>query len=212
MQPDQVDCCSTSFLSLLDTTLGGISEFDVPPQLAALKLIDLGKITFDTPVGDHLPEFRNPIIVDRTSTQKTAFRPAKTVVTVKHLLNSSSGLFYPLMVDDLYGMHYKSKDMHQAADPVAQFFRMLLYSQFHFGVHVILSLMSSVCKGELPGLPLKFEPGTDCMCHGFDDPQMKLFTALQSSMDGTRMFWAFWSKKCQACRWKNSGSPDSYQI
>lgn len=104
------------------------------PQLAALKLIDLGKITVDTPVGDYLPEFRNPIIVDQTSTQKTAFRPAKVVVTVKHLLNSSSGLFYPPKIGDLSSLHkgYTSKDVHQAADPVAEFFRIIIVYQSRF--------------------------------------------------------------------------------
>ena len=66
-------------------------------QLAAFKLIQEGKITFDTPVADYIPEFHNPIIVDRTDidTQKTSFKPEETPVTLKHLLNFRSGLFYP---------------------------------------------------------------------------------------------------------------------
>jgi len=149
MQSDEVDCCSMSFLGFTPH-LG----FNVSPQLAALKLIDSGMIALDTAVGDYLPEFRNPIVVDRTSTQKTAFRPAKAVVTVKHLLNSSSGLFYPVMVEDMLGLHegYKSKDMHQAADPVAQFFRIVIVSQFHFGRSCIPLLMFVVlfARGNCP--------------------------------------------------------------
>jgi len=101
-------------------------------QLAALKLIEQGKISFDTPLSNYLPEFRNPIIVERTSTQKTKFTPAKTVVTLKHLLNFSSGLFYPIVREDLYGLHdgCTSKEMHTTRDPTSAFFRIVIVRPF----------------------------------------------------------------------------------
>ncbi|KDR77244.1 hypothetical protein GALMADRAFT_246540 [Galerina marginata CBS 339.88] len=119
------------------------SQTKLIAHLAALKLIDQGKITTETPVGDYLPKFRNPVVVDRTSTPKTTFRPARTVVAVKHLLNFSSGLFYPVVPGNLDGLNegYYSKEMHAAADPVSAFFRIIM--------------------GDLPGVPLKFEPGTN---------------------------------------------------
>ncbi|KAF8186368.1 beta-lactamase/transpeptidase-like protein [Pholiota molesta] len=124
------------------------SQTKMIAALATLKLIEDGKIGFDTPLGDYLPEFRNPVIVDKTSTPKTTFRPAQTVITVKHLLNFSSGLFYPVVRDDLSGLPtgYTSKDMHVAPDPYKAFLRIII--------------------GELPGIPLKFEPGTDFV-YGF---------------------------------------------
>jgi len=110
-----------------------------------LKLVEQGKITFDTPVADYFPQFRNPIIVDRTDTtdpQKTSFKPAETVVTLKHLLNFTSGLFYPTGRKTAgLSNAYSSKEMHLSEDPTSKFFRIII--------------------GELPGLPLKFEPGTD---------------------------------------------------
>ncbi|KAF8964753.1 beta-lactamase [Flammula alnicola] len=119
------------------------SQTKMIAALATLKLVEQGQISFDTPLGDYLPEFRNPIVVDRTSTQKTTFRPAETVVTVKHVLNFSSGLFYPVVRQDLHGLSdgYTSKEMHASQDPVSSFL--------------------SIVIGELPALPLKFEPGTD---------------------------------------------------
>jgi CubicO group peptidase (beta-lactamase class C family) len=97
-------------------------------QLAALKLVEQGKISFDTPLSDYLPEFRNPIIVEKTSTQKTKFTPAKTVVTLKHVLNFSSGLFYPVVREDLHGLSdgYASKEMHTTQDPTSAFFRIVI--------------------------------------------------------------------------------------
>ena len=97
-------------------------------QLAALKLIEQGKISFDTPLSDYLPQFRNPIIVDRTDTtdpQKTGFKPAETVVTLKHLLNFTSGLFYP--TESGYDMTKgcSSKEMHLSEDPTSEFFKII---------------------------------------------------------------------------------------
>ncbi|KAF8186232.1 beta-lactamase [Pholiota molesta] len=123
------------------------SQTKLITALATLKLIENGKIGLDTPVGDYLPEFRNPVIVDSPSTPQTTFRPAQNVITVKHLLNHSSGLFYPDDDDpSSMLMAYASKDMHTAPDPYEAFWRIVM--------------------GELPGIPLKFEPGTD-FAYGF---------------------------------------------
>jgi len=119
------------------------SQTKLIAALAALKLLDQGKITLDTPVENYLPELRNPVIVDQSSEKETTFTPAKTAITVKHLLNFTSGLFYPFSAENPFALPeaYYSKDMHAAADPVSAFF--------------------DIVKGGLPGVPLKFEPGTD---------------------------------------------------
>ena len=101
-------------------------------QLATLKLVEQGKITFDTPVADYLPQLRNPIIVDRTDTQKTSFKPAQTVVTVKHLLNFTSGLFYPTEPDANMTKGWSSKEMHLSEDPTSEFFRIVIVRFFFF--------------------------------------------------------------------------------
>jgi Beta-lactamase len=115
-------------------------------QLAALKLVEQGKITFDTAVGDYLPEFRNPIIVENTSTEKPSFKPAQTVVTLKHLLNFTSGLFRPDQSDKHTGMSkvHITGEIHQSADPASEFFRVLMVKLFSFW------LVSS-CQILLPG-------------------------------------------------------------
>ena len=94
--------------------------------MAALKLVEQGKITFDTPVADYLPEFRNPIIVDRTDTQKTSFKPAETVVTLKHLLNFTSGLFNLSSDNGNMTKGYSSKEIHPSEDPTSEFFRIVI--------------------------------------------------------------------------------------
>ncbi|KAF8909682.1 beta-lactamase [Gymnopilus junonius] len=118
------------------------SQTKLIASLAGLILIEQGKISMDTPVADYFPQLRNPVIVDSTSPQ-TTFRPATAVMTVKHLLNFSSGLFYGDRPDSDGSLPppYTSKEMHAAEDPYSAWFQTL--------------------KGDLPGVPLKFEPGTD---------------------------------------------------
>jgi len=65
-------------------------------QIAALQLIEQGKFTQDTPVTDFFPEFANAVILDDIAAAHPTFKPVKTVMRVKHLLNFTSGLFYPI--------------------------------------------------------------------------------------------------------------------
>ena len=95
-------------------------------QIAALKLLDQGKLKLDTPVSDYFPQFRNPIILDDVKSERPTFHPAKTVITLKHLLNFSSGLFYPDSgYADLFEA-YHSKTYSTVENPVEEFFRIVI--------------------------------------------------------------------------------------
>jgi len=125
-----------------DSVMWICSQTKLIASLAALKLVDQGIITFDTPVSDYLPQFRNPIIVEKTDTQETNFRPAETVMTLRHLLTMTSGLFTHRDPNSgRISESHCSKEMHRSEDPTSEFFRIVI--------------------GKLPALPLKFEPGTD---------------------------------------------------
>ncbi|KAJ7758499.1 beta-lactamase/transpeptidase-like protein [Mycena maculata] len=138
-----------------DTVFWLCSQTKMITTIAALKLIEKGKIGLDTPVEQVLPELANPVIV---TAHDGAGKPvsttlAKSKITLGQLLNHSSGLDY--MLDGMtpasgmlivYSHSYKDQD-------VSAFFKIL--------------------QGSLPGVPLKFEPGTDftygfsCDCTGF---------------------------------------------
>ena len=82
-------------------------------------------------MADYLPHLRNPIIVDRIDTQRTNFKPAQTVVTLKHLLNFTSGLFYPIERDSPgLTKGCSSKEMHLSEDPTSEFFRIITVRLF----------------------------------------------------------------------------------
>ncbi|KJA25265.1 hypothetical protein HYPSUDRAFT_135104 [Hypholoma sublateritium FD-334 SS-4] len=116
---------------------------DISLKLAALKLVEQGKISFDTPLADYLPELRQLVIVEPDS-ETTVARPAETPLTLTHLLNFSSGLFYSGLrrkSPNALAFGYTDKEVHTLEDPISGFLQIIIVN--------------------LPGVPLKFEPGTD---------------------------------------------------
>jgi CubicO group peptidase (beta-lactamase class C family) len=85
-------------------------------------------------VGDYILEMKNPIILERASAGDMSFRPATTAITVQHLMNFTSGLYYPAAPPDAFGLDkgYTSKEMHQAADPVSAFFQTIKVHELLF--------------------------------------------------------------------------------
>jgi CubicO group peptidase (beta-lactamase class C family) len=56
--------------------------------------VEQGKVSLDTPVSDYLPHLKNVGVV--TSAQKPDLKATGTDITLMHVLNHSSGLFYGL--------------------------------------------------------------------------------------------------------------------
>ncbi|KAH9474866.1 Acyltransferase calJ [Psilocybe cubensis] len=109
-------------------------------HLAALQLVEQGKITFESPISDYIPEFSDLVILDDQMADVWTYKPTKTVMRLKHILNFTSGLFYPFKgyKPDKQPDGYAAA--HDKKNPVSHFV--------------------SVLKCGLPGIPLLFEPGT----------------------------------------------------
>ncbi|KAJ7066208.1 beta-lactamase [Mycena amicta] len=121
--------------------------------IAVLQLIEQGKLSLSTPVTDILPELATPVLVtsyDPTTQKPTASTPATTSITINHLLNHSSGLDYFItmraqftgpraLLSDLYAYEYALKE--KKGEELKAFFR--------------------EAKGDMPDIPLRFEPGTN---------------------------------------------------
>ncbi|KAJ7147528.1 beta-lactamase/transpeptidase-like protein [Mycena crocata] len=124
------------------------SQTKLITTIAALQLIEQGKIQLDTPVDQVLSELANPVVVtqwDEAGKPLTTV-PAKSKITFGQLLNHTSGLDYA--VDG----------------PISPSESAVAYSHSYKGEDV--SAFFKILKGSHPGVPLRFEPGTD-FAYGF---------------------------------------------
>ncbi len=65
-------------------------------SVAAMVLVEEGRLVLDAPVARYLPEFERPTVLDRFNPADSSFtvRPARRTMTVKQLLTHTSGLDY----------------------------------------------------------------------------------------------------------------------
>ncbi|KAJ3525361.1 hypothetical protein NMY22_g10610 [Coprinellus aureogranulatus] len=141
-----------------DTAFWVCSEGKPITHLAAVQLVERGQLSLNAPVSDYFPEFSHCVIVDppacsdasashasessAPATVEPHYRLAQQVMTVEHLMHHTSGLYYSGSSPQDW-----EKDLNNpysfpqsAEDPVGDFLRWI--------------------KGDFPGIPLKFEPGT----------------------------------------------------
>jgi CubicO group peptidase (beta-lactamase class C family) len=73
-----------------------MSQTKAITSVGIMILYEQGKLLLDRPISDFIPEFKNPVVLDKfndaDSTYTTA--PAKREVTFRHLLTHTSGLDY----------------------------------------------------------------------------------------------------------------------
>ena len=65
--------------------------------MAAMTLIDDGKLSLDQPLSDILPKFAKMMVQVTPDGSITDLRPAKTPITIRHLLTHSAGLGYSII-------------------------------------------------------------------------------------------------------------------
>jgi methyl acetate hydrolase len=103
---------STHTAGLRDTASGAAMIADTVFQIAsmtkaitsvaAMQLVERGLLSLDAPLGDLLPEFANPQVIDGFEEDGTVIlRPAKSGITLRHLLTHTSGLGYEFMNADM---------------------------------------------------------------------------------------------------------------
>jgi len=104
-------------------------------------LLERGKISLNTPVTDIIPELSNPVGVDHPLEEVSTFKPAQNIIKISHLFNHSSGLAYvPRRVKQPFGLGIPYIAEQRKENSISYFYDLI--------------------KGEYPGVPLHFEPGS----------------------------------------------------
>src|SRR5271165_50349 len=86
---------------------------------AALQLVEQGKLTLDEPVAKYFPRLANLEVLDGfDSTGAPKLRPAKTPVTLKHLLTHTSGFCYDAWDADMFRYTSQHKGPLPAVPPL----------------------------------------------------------------------------------------------
>lgn len=71
-------------------------------SVAAMQLVEQGKVKLDEPLAKYIPDFAKLQVVDGyDSGGKPQLRPVRTSVTLKHLLTHTSGLCYDTWSEDM---------------------------------------------------------------------------------------------------------------
>ncbi|KAG6842710.1 hypothetical protein H0H87_010941 [Tephrocybe sp. NHM501043] len=107
-----------------DSILWICSQTKMIASIAAFQLIEAGKLSLDTEVADILPELANAVVVGRTATGEVDIKAPKSPITVRHLLNHTSGLDYGPETDRIceHYMPVPYATYQEKLNPVKHFF------------------------------------------------------------------------------------------
>src|SRR6185436_3171257 len=73
-----------------------MSQTKAITSVGVMILYEQGKLLLDQPISDFIPEFKNPVVLDKFNDADTTYTtiPAKSEITIRQLLTHTSGLDY----------------------------------------------------------------------------------------------------------------------
>ncbi|NML07702.1 serine hydrolase domain-containing protein [Sphingomonas sp. G-3-2-10] len=83
--------------------------------IAAMILIEEGKLKLDQPISDFIPAFKNVRVLDDPNGTTLASHPAKGPITVRHLLTHTAGLGYSIVTKGPLLDEYNKLGLNPAA-------------------------------------------------------------------------------------------------
>ncbi len=92
---------ATGRVMALDTLFQIASMTKAMTSVAAMQLVERGRLALDAPLGDLLPDLADPMVIDGFDGDAARLRPAKRPITLRHLLTHTSGFGYDFASADL---------------------------------------------------------------------------------------------------------------
>lgn len=112
--------------------------------VAMMTLVEKGKVRLDQPIADFLPEFTQPRVFVRFDGDNVITEPARTPITVRHLLTHTAGL---------------SESFNDGLEPTAQLYKragMIAGQWYRLGtIHSLAEFSRQIAR-----IPLAAQPGT----------------------------------------------------
>lgn len=113
---------SSGFPLTADCIFGIASMTKAVTTVAALQLVEQGKVKLEEPVGRILPELDAAKVLDGyDSSGKPILRPVKTPITLRHLLTHTSGLCYDTWDESMFRYTKTAGPAALGAPPVLMF-------------------------------------------------------------------------------------------
>lgn len=131
-------------------------------SVAALILIERGKLKLDDPVSKFIPEFKSPMVIKDFNPKDSSFttEPASSEITVRHLLTHTSGIGYGFQDKELVKVYVQNGIPDLAtnaevklADKMKKLGTLPLFMQpgqkFHYGLSTdVLGYVVEVASGK----------------------------------------------------------------
>jgi methyl acetate hydrolase len=102
-----------------DSIFGIASMTKAITTVAALQLVEQGKVKLDEPVSRYLPQLAKPeVLAGFDADGKAKLVPAKTPITLRHLLTHTCGICYDIWDDDMFRYSSQLKGPMPAVPPL----------------------------------------------------------------------------------------------
>jgi CubicO group peptidase (beta-lactamase class C family) len=94
-----------------DTIFNMASMTKPVTSVAIMMLVDQGKLKLDDDVAKYLPKYKDPVVISKFNDADVSYetRPAKSPITIRHLLTHTSGIGYGFSSPTLTKIMQKSK-------------------------------------------------------------------------------------------------------
>jgi CubicO group peptidase (beta-lactamase class C family) len=166
-----------------DTIVRLYSMTKIVVSVAALALVEEGRLALDEPAARYLPALAAPQVMMGGTVAKPVLEPARQPITIRHLLTHTGGFTYDILGNDALAELYRAADLWSAgstAEFVARAARLPLRAQpgtaFHYSIGTdLLGAVLEQVEGADLGTILQRRVFTPLGMNdtGFDVPEAK---------------------------------------
>jgi methyl acetate hydrolase len=124
----------------LDTIFRIASMTKAVTSVAAMQLVEAGKLELDQPIGRIVPELASPHVLDGFDTAgKPRLRPARRPITLRHLLTHTAGFGYEMLSSELIRYIHRTGTPSTSTGKLASLHLPLLFDpgeRWEYGINI----------------------------------------------------------------------------